>query len=177
MPEEIEVPTEHLQEHMEHAAHGGDNFNMRVALSSAFLAVFAAVSALMAGHHANEAMLEEIEASNQWSYFQSKSIKETVLKSKVDLLGALGKHADEKDKEKIDEYAREKKEIQEKAEEKERQSAAHMEHHVKLARAVTFFQIAIALSAMSVLTKKRVLWMGSLGLGAVGIVLLAIGII
>src|SRR4051794_35069654 len=109
MPEEIEVPTEHLQETIHEAAHTaghagpgpGGGFNMMVALSTAILAVIAAVSALFAGHAANEAVLEQIEAANKWNYYQSKSIKNTVLGSKVDLLSALGKPADSKDRDKL----------------------------------------------------------------------------
>ena len=179
MPEEIEVPTEHLHEAMNEAAEheGGSGFNMRVALSSAIIAVLAAISALMAGHHANEALLDEISASNTWSYFQSKSIKEAVLKSKVDLISALGKKQAKEDQEKLADYGKEKKEIQEKAEEKEKESAAHLAHHVILARAVTMFQIAIALSAISMLTRKKKLWWGSLALGAAGAFFLVTGLI
>jgi hypothetical protein len=177
MPEEIEVPTEHLHEHMEHAAkHEGGNFNMGVALSSAILAVVAAIASLKAGHAANEAILLQAKSTNQWSYFQSKSIKETVLASKVDLIKALGKKADEKDTEKLAEYAKEKGEIQEEAKKLADESDHEMAVHVSLAKAVTFFQIAIALSAMAVLTKKRFLWYGGMGLGIVGAVLMFLGL-
>lgn len=57
MTDEIEVPTEHLHEHIEHMAHhSGEKWLVFVALSSALLAVLAATSALLAGHHANEAI-------------------------------------------------------------------------------------------------------------------------
>ena len=89
--EEQEVPTEHLQEEMEHhAKHGGERWILGVALSSALLAALAAIASLQAGHNANEAMVSQIESANQWSYFQSKSIKEGQLKSKMDILEALG---------------------------------------------------------------------------------------
>ena len=39
------------------------------------VAVLAAVAALIAGDKANEAVLDQIRASNQWDYHQSKSIK------------------------------------------------------------------------------------------------------
>jgi hypothetical protein len=188
MPEEIEVPTEHLHEQMEEAAHeghaghaehsagkGSSNFNMQVALTSAVIAVFAAICALMAGHHANEALLEQLQASDQWSFYQAKGIKETVLKSKVDLLAALNKKADARDTEKLAEYDKDKKEIQDKAEEKQKSSEDHMAHHVTFAKAVTFFQIAIALSAMAVLTRKHFLWFGSLALGLLGTYFMAAG--
>ena len=131
------------------------SFNMRVALTTALLAVIAAVAALLAGHAANEAMLEQIEASNEWSHYQSKSIKATVLSSKIELLDGLGKPAGSKDADKLAEYGKDMKELQHAAESKELASAAHMKHHVVLARSVTFFQIAIALAAIAVLTKKR----------------------
>jgi hypothetical protein len=177
MPEEIEVPTEHLHEHMEHAAeHEGGNFNMGVALCSAVLAVAAAIASLKAGHAANEAILLQAKSSNQWAYFQSKSIKEAVLASKVDLIKALGKKVDEKDAEKLADYAKEKAEIQEEAKKQSDESDHEMEIHVILAKAVTFFQIAIALSAMAVLTKKRFLWYSGMGLGVVGAFLLFHGL-
>ena len=177
MPEEIEVPTEHLHEHMEHAVeHEGGSFTMGVALCSAFLAVMAAICSLKAGHAANEAILLQAKSTNQWAFFQSKSIKETVLGSKVDLLKALGKKVEEKDTEKLADYAKEKAEIQEEAKKLSDESEAEMATHVKLAKAVTFFQIAIALSAMAVLTKRRFLWYGGIALGLVGAVLMALGL-
>ncbi len=57
-------------------------------------------------------------------------------------------------------------ELQQAARGKEAASADHMKHHVVLARSVTFFQIAIALAAIAVLTKKSGLWLASLALGA-----------
>jgi Domain of unknown function (DUF4337) len=46
-------------------------------------------------------------------------------------------------------------EIKTEAEAKEAESSKHMQQHVILSRGVTLFQIAIALSAIAVLTKKR----------------------
>jgi Domain of unknown function (DUF4337) len=189
MPEEIEVPTEHLQEKVheaaEHEAHGGKHgagheaspFNMRVALTTALLAVIAAVAALMAGHAANEALLEEIEASNEWNHYQSKSIKASVLGSKVELLDGRGKPSSSKDAVKLAQYDEDMKELQEAARSKEEASAQHMKHHVTLARSVTFFQIAIALAAIAVLTKKSPLWLVSLALGAIGVAFFVAGLV
>ena len=65
MPEEIEVPTEHLHEKMEEEAHhasGERAWISKVAVSSAILAVAAAITALLASHHSDEAILEAMEA-------------------------------------------------------------------------------------------------------------------
>jgi hypothetical protein len=185
MPEEIEVPTEHLQETVHEAAHeaahrGGHEagrFSLQVALTTALLAVIAAVAALLAGHAANEAVLEQIEASNEWSHYQSKSIKATVLGSKLELLDSLGKTRSSKDTDKLHEYEKDMEELKHGAESKEAASTAHMNHHVVLARSVTFFQIAIALAAIAVLTKRSQLWLGSLGLAVIGVGFFVAGLI
>jgi hypothetical protein len=177
MPEEIEVPTEHLHEKMEEEAEHGGRWVARVAVSSALLAVTAAISALMAGHHANEAMLEQMQATDDWAFFQAKGIKASVTESKDEMLAALGKPVSVEEQAKIGKYSDEQKEIEDKGHELEESSAAHMGHHNQLARAVTIFQIAIAMGAIAVLAKKPPLWWISLGLGAGGLYFLIIGLL
>ncbi len=173
--EEIEVPLEGLHEEMHHHAEGGGGHGagpawiMQGALLSAFLAVFAAISALLAGHYANEAMIEQLQSSDQWSYFQAKGIKASVLDVKRELQSLLGKHIDPAVEEKLNEYKKEQHEISEKANEKEKESREHLKKHQILARSVTFFQIAIAVTAIAVLARKRQFLILSLAFGATGI--------
>ncbi|MDB6055013.1 MAG: hypothetical protein JWN25_2536 [Verrucomicrobiales bacterium] len=176
--EEPEVPTEHLHEEMHSHAHSsGKAWIMWVALSSALLAAFAAVTSLLAGHHANEAMADQIKAGNHWSYFQAKSIKENLLVTKIELLEGLGKARQDKDLAKLKEYARDKEEIQALAREKEEDAHHHLESHVIFARGVTMLQVAIAIGAISVLTHKKKFWFFSLFLGLVGVVFFTQGMI
>lgn len=175
---EIEVPIERVQEEiLEHAHHSRDALMMRIALSSAFLAAFAAVAALLAGHHANEAMLEQIHASDHWNYYQAKGIKSAVLTAKHDLLKAGGHEPSETELEKVAEYKKEQEEIKHEAEEKEKASSAHLGHHVILARSVTMFQVAIAIGAISALTRRRRYWFVSLAFGALGTAFLIQGVL
>ena len=177
MPEEIEVPTEHLHEHMEHHAHeSGEKWVMGVALSSALLAAFAAVAALMAGFHANEAMIDRIKSSDQWSYYQSKGIKAGVLGSKIELLNALKKPILRTDLEKAKQYKEDQEKISEEAKKFEEESEAHLKHHETLAHSVTFFQVAIAVGAIAVLTRRRPFWFVSLGFGAIGVAFFTLGL-
>jgi hypothetical protein len=177
MAEEIEVPTEHLHESIhEEYERSEDRWVLRVALTAALLAVFAAVASLYAGHHANEAMLEQIQASDQWSYYQAKSIKSLLLKNKADLLASLGKPADAKDEAKLQEYAAELKDIEEKAREAGQASHNSFTRHTKLAKAVTAFQVAIAVCAIAALTKRRWLWYLSIASGCGGLALLGIAL-
>jgi hypothetical protein len=177
MPEEIEVPTEHLHEtlneHAEHKGgeggeHEGPKWVSQVALSAAMLAVLAAVSALLAGYHANEAMLEQMKATDDWAFYQAKGIKANLLQTKMELLSALKADAAGDPKEKLAEYQKEQKEIEEKAHHEEHESKEHMEHHEMLAKSVTAFQVAIAMSAIAVLARRKALWYLGLVLGVVG---------
>jgi len=180
MPEEIEVPTEHLHESIKHAAESqgeeGPNWIGRVALTAAVLAVAAAITALLAGHHANEAMLEQMKATDQWALYQAKGIKMTQVETKIDLLMALGKDPREDDRKKVEHYKEEQEGIKEKAAELEHSSGQHLARHVVLARGVTGFQVAIALSAIAVLSRRKLVWFLSLALGVIGTFFLVQGL-
>jgi hypothetical protein len=165
-----EVPLEQTQEHIhEHAHHSKVSWILGVALTSALLAAFAAVSSLLAGHHANEAMMEQMQASDQWAYYQAKGIKAGVLAAKVDLLHALGKEISTGDEEKIKQYKDDQDKIQEDAKHQQEMSESHLHTHVVLARSVTMFQVAIAISAIAILTKRKRFWYVGIAFGVVGI--------
>ena len=185
--EEIEVPMEHLNEKInEEAKEGGNKGTMAIALSTAFMAVFAAIAALLAGHHSNEAVIKQIESSDKWAQYQSKSIKSEIASSTDKIITTLSVAPESKEKKeavaevlakKIEKYEIEKEEISKEARGLETDAEAHLERHVTLSKAVTIFQIAIALSAISILTRRRWLWFGSLGLSAAGAVFLILGAI
>jgi hypothetical protein len=165
--EEAEVPLDHLHEQVhEGAEHSGIPWISWVALSTAILAVLAAIAGLLSGKHANEAMVSQIEASDQWSYYQAKSIKAAVLDAKI----ALSAMPSEKDREKTAKYQEEESEIKSEAEHKEAAAKSNFHKHEVFARGVTMFQIAIAIAAISALTKKSRFWIVSLFFGGVGCV-------
>ena len=170
--EDAEVPLEHLHEHIHHhAGHGGEAWISLVALSTAILAVLAAIAGLLSGMHANEAMMSQIQASDQWAFFQAKSIKASVLDAKMTLTAT----ATEKDKEKAAQYQEEQAEIKREAEQKQGEARSNFHKHEIFARAVTLSQIAIAIAAISALTKRRRFWIVSLVFGAGGLVFLILG--
>ena len=172
--EESEVPLEHLHEHVkETAEHSGAAWISWVALSTALLAVLAAIAGLLSGKHVNEAMMNQIEASDQWNYYQAKSIKASVLDAKMSLAGTH----DESDQSKRDRYEKEQEEIKSEAEHKEAAAKSNFHKHEVFARGVTMFQIAIAVAAISALTKKRKFWIVSLIFGSVGCIFLVLAAI
>ena len=171
--EEAEVPLENLVEEIHHRAeHGADNWISWVALSTAILAVLAAIAGLLSGMPANEAMMSQIESSNQWSYYQAKSIKASVLDTKI----ALATSPNDADTQNRDRYEKEQEEIKTEAEQKQNEAKSNFHQHEILARRVTMFQIAIAIAAISALTKKRRFWIASLLFGIAGCVFLALGL-
>jgi len=172
--EEAEVPLEHLHEHVkESAEHGGARWISWAALSTAILAVLAAIAGLLSGKHANEAMMNQIEASDQWNYYQAKSIKASVLDAKMALAGT----PNESDQTKRDRYEKEQEEIKSEAERKEAAAKANFHKHEVFARGVTMFQIAIAIAAISALTRRRRFWIVSLLFGAIGCAFLVLAAI
>jgi hypothetical protein len=172
--EESEVPLEHLQEHVHHSAeHSGETWISWVALSTAILAVLAAIASLLSGRHVNEAMMNQIEASDQWSYYQAKSIKASVLDAKMSLAGA----PNESDQSKRDRYEKEQEEIKSEAQHKESAAKSNFHKHEVFAGGVTMFQIAIAIAAISALTKRPRFWIVSLLFGAAGCAFLVLAAI
>lgn len=170
--EEAEVPLEQLHEEIHHhAKDGGDVWVSWVALSTAILAVLAAITSLLSGHRANEAMMNQIEAADQWAFYQAKSIKASVLEAKITFAAAVT----DKDTEKAAQYQEEQSEIKREAEHKQTEAKSNFLQHEVFARGVTMFQIAIAIAAISALTKKRSFWVVSLIFGSVGIVFLVLG--
>jgi len=186
MPEEPEVDTEHLHEaiHEELEREGGALLR-QVALTTALFAALAAVAAQQAGGTANEALALRTEAtqlqaaaSDQWAYYQAKGIKAAVQDAEANAWRAMGKTPPPEIVAKGQRYAQEQDEIQKEARKMEKERDATVEESKRLmlrheffAYAVALFQVAIALGAVTALTRIRWLWFGSLLLGLAGAVL------
>ena len=185
MPEGPEVETENLHETInERLEHEGGTFLKQISLTTAILAIFAAIASLQAGATVNEALALKTDAtrlqslaSDQWSYYQAKGIKAAVQEASLSAWLAAGKEPPSHFTEKIARYGEEQKEIQNKALEKERERDAklkesdHFLHkHHGFANAVVLFQVSIALGAVAALTRSRLVWFGSLISGGTGIV-------
>ena len=177
-----EVPLEAAQEHINEHAHGHGEGGGRapwilgVALSSAIFAALAAVASLLAGHHINEALINQLESSDTWSQYQTNSIKSAVLSSKIDLLKAAGQVPDARDTDKVAKYEEEKQKLDPEAREFAKRRDEHIEHHEGLAKSVTLIQVCIAVAAVAVLTNRKWFWWISLVFGAVGVYFMFLGL-
>jgi fatty acid desaturase len=83
----------------------------------------------------------------------------------------------EQDRAKAEKYKDEQAEIQKEAQGKEHDAKSNFHQHEVFARAVTMFQIAIAVAAISALTKRRTYWVLSMILGLAGTVFLVLGLL
>jgi hypothetical protein len=184
MPEGPEVETEKLHEaiHEELEREGG-RLLRTIALTTSLLAALAALASLRAGSTVNEALALkteatrlQAEASDQWAYYQAKGLKAAVQEGIRASWLAAGKEPPADVAEKAARYTAEQEQIAEKAREKERErdarehEAQHLLHqHHAFAAAVAFFQVSIALGAVAALTRLRLVWAGSLLVGAAGL--------
>jgi lipopolysaccharide export LptBFGC system permease protein LptF len=158
---ELEDTTEHLHEKIHEEAHHVSSdpkskWILMVALFTALVSVLAALSGLLSSHHENEALLAQIKASDQWNYYQAKGIKSEIVSSAMKAV-----HAGEVDTAsdaRIEKYKTEQEQIKQKAEGLEKETEENLALHIKLSRAVTLFQISIAVSAISILTRRKLFW-------------------
>ncbi len=179
--DEIENFSEKIHEQSnEHAHHileeGKEKWVLFVALSTALIAVLAAITGLLAGEHADEAMLAQLHASDQWAYYQAKGIKSGTLDETSKLLLAFGKTPIAADQEKIKANKKEQATIKTEAEKLQKESDGHVAKHSVFARGITLFQISIAIGAISIIVKRKSLWLVSMGFACIGIFFLIQGI-
>ena len=85
--------------------------------------------------------------------------------------------ASAEDRAKAARYEKQQEEIKSEAEHKEAAAKANFRKHEVFAGGVTLFQIAIAVAAISALTRRRTFWIVSLVFGAVGCAFLVLAAI
>ena len=168
----------------EHAAQSGDPFAARIAVLTAILATIGAIFGYMAGAtqndalvYKNEAAIRRTEASDQWNFYQAKSSKQNLaeLGSTLATGEQQAKYAQEVEryKKEKDEIMVEAKKFEEASKAAETKSEAAMHTHHRWAQATTLIQIAIALAAITILTRQKAMGLGALGV-AIGSIALGI---
>ena len=180
----VHGPHDHEVEHV--AQHGGDAFTSRIAVLTAVLSTVGAIFGYMGGHSQNaalmlknEAAIQKTAASNQWNYYQAKSNKQNLAELSVTLTQGEARQKFEAD---IERYKQEKDEIKAAADkletaakDAEAKSEVEMHVHGRWALATTLLQIAIALAAITLLTRKRWLLGAVYGSTVLGLITGAMG--
>jgi len=161
-----------------------------LALATVILAVCATLSTFKGGSYSTRSVLSQSQAANQWAYYQAKSIKGYIYEMQKEMLeNELEQNKEglppavlEKQKarlqvytSKIAKYDAEKAEIQKDARNFEEIRDDAQMHSQTFGLAVIFLQIAILLSSIAALLKKKPVWYLGLALGVAGVVYFANG--
>ena len=154
-----------------------------VSLTMVVVAVLAALATLKGGGFStrslkemNEATFNQTQASDQWSFFEARSIKENLYQIELERFTnapAPDAAAVAKMKAKVDKYEKEKADITAKAKQFEAardaardQASVSAEHSKGMGLSITLFQVAIAMGAMCLIVKKKPLWLAAMGFGS-----------
>jgi hypothetical protein len=152
-----------------------------LALTTVVFAVCATLSTLKGGGYSSRSMMSQSQASDQWSFYQSKSIKGYLYdlqKEKLDLDARALRNGPLKAEfvrriegygEKTKKYEEEKAEIKKKAEDLEARRDEAAKHSGAFGMAAMFLQIAILLSSIAALMKQRYFWFIGIGAGCIGL--------
>lgn len=159
-----------------------------VALTTTILAVCAAISSLKASSYSTKVQIHTTKEANHWAYYQSKSIKEHSFRLNRDILNYANLLANpnppvqqflkakikDYDQE-INRYDQEKKQIKTEAEKIIKEQEILKRHNGAFALAVMLLQIAIMMSAVAALIKRKMMWAAGLAFSVVGLVYMANG--
>ena len=182
--EEFHVHGAHDHE-LEHAAEHGraDRFSGRIAVTTAILATLGALMSFAGGDtqakaqlFKNDAAIKKTEANDQWTYYQAKGNKRNLAEVAATLVTQPDKVQFYRGE--TERYNKEKADLKQEADKLEAESKGwdarsdeEMHLHHRWALGATAMQIAIALSAIALLTRRDWLVYGVYGVAAIGVVL------
>lgn len=161
-----------------------------LALTTVVFAVCATLSTFKGGSFSTRSVMSQTQAANQWSYYQAKSLKGYLYEIQKEMLemelqerGAIAANPVlESHKQKIDAYTKklekydsEKSEIQKEARRLEEVRDDAQIHAQTFGVAVIFLQIAILLSSIAALLRKKPVWYLGILSGTAGLVYFANG--
>lgn len=182
MEDEYDVPSPHEHAVDDIVEKERDGLAQKIALMTAVLATVAAFISYQSGSAQNEAMflknqsiLKQAEASDQWAFYQAKSVKSHLDDAVAALAGdpsVKARFAADRVKQEAEKAAVqvEARKLQEESRRLGEASEAKLHPHERLALALTFIQIAIAMAAITVLTRRRWLLWGSVATALIGLV-------
>ena len=166
MSEEFEVRGAHEDRLDDAAERDPSGMAGKLAVMTAVLATVGAMFSYMAGAtqadaglFKNDAAIKKTEAANQWALYQSKSGKQNMSELGLRLSVPDEKPFFEKEVKRYDAekavVKREAEKLDKVSEQFDAKSEAQMHQHHRWAQATTVLQIAIAMAAIALLTKRR----------------------
>jgi hypothetical protein len=151
-----------------------ESWTRYVSLMVVVLAVATGVGSLKAGGFSTRVMLFQAKASDEWAYYQAKSVKQRI--AEMEVHQATGPQQSEAAQADVARYKKDQADSQTRAKALEEQRDANAKHGPDMGFGITLLQISIALASVCLLTKRRWLWAASGVIGAVGIFYLIHGL-
>lgn len=166
-----------MSEQTEKTATWRDKIPVFIAITTLLLAACATLASFKAGGYGNRMVLAQNQASDQWAYYQAKSIKETQYQVARDTLATASPEprtetvkqqllAFEKE---VKRYKEEKNEIAEAAKKLEADRDKAREYNGAFGQALMFLQVGILLSSLATINKTNAYWYAGMSVGTVGI--------
>ena len=155
-----------------------DRIPTLIAITILFFAVCATLASFKAAGFGNKMVLSQSQASDQWAYYQAKSIKETAYQTQRDTMELMRLSAanDAAYREKIAaydkevaRYKKEKNEIMDEAKKLEAARDNYQVHNIRFGEALIALQIGILFSSLSTISKNHLYWYGGGLCGLVGV--------
>jgi hypothetical protein len=150
-----------------------ESWTRYVSLMVVVLAVATGIGSLKAGGFSSKAMLFQARASDEWAYYQAKSIKQRIAEMEARGATATVAAAAAED---VARYKNDQKVSQAKAQHLEELRDGFAKHGPPMGFGIALLQIAIALASVCLLTKRKALWAASGVLGAIGIAYVIYGL-
>lgn len=155
------------------------------ARTTAVLAVLAAVSSGQYANQFSRTILAQAEASDQWSYYQAKSIKRHLAGAQTELLQAMAKTAPQaaaeldrlraRDSAEVARYERELAEAKAKAESIESAKRLHQRQGDWFQGAFIILQAGVVLCTIASSSRRKELWALAIALGLAGLAVVGYG--
>jgi predicted small integral membrane protein len=147
-----------------------------VAFTTLVLAIFAAISALLAGLSAGEVLVDRTEEIVELTEARGDQIRVEVLRAKHELLAVAGVAAPQEEVVEIEEIEAAARESEEEGNAARDKAFAAEHTHLVFAVAAAIFAVSIAVTGMAVIVNQQWLWVaGGVG-GLVGLAILGIGL-
>ncbi len=171
-----------MHEVLESNEHGHNSEFLPVSLTMSILAVLVAGVTLL-GHRAHtEELLQQAHANDQWAFYQAKNIRRHNYKMFGDLLSLIKaedsehlKSLREEYRKEFERYDKEKEDIQGEARALEHERDVFQKRADRFDAGEGFLEIALVISSLTLLSKRRIFWQIGILAGAAGVLVAITG--
>ena len=153
----------------EHAEHARQPFDKKVAATMACIAAALAIVGVFGHVTTTEEILNQQKSSDQWAFYQAKSIRRYESEIARDMMAAARNEKAEHYAKNMERYAKEGEEIQVEAKKLEEESHVAGQKALRLHIGEVFLEISIVLASLAILSKRPEFWLAAVVGSLIGI--------